>query len=455
MFETEDNLADNFQDGEPEEALDMSGDFNGNISTEQHHDIRSLREDLPSILPEERPLELQARRIAESTVHVYVYLGPKNMLETALKRNQATVFLLGWFSYASTYLQRKPLGVIKGDLAHDLSLTTIQLGWLDTALLLPYAVVQILLSSLGDKVGPRKIFGVSLIISGFALVSFGAWNSYTILFILLFLSGSAQAQAWPNCSKTLRSWYPDNVCNSVFGIFGTCVFAGGIAGTSLAVYLQSTYSWRAVYLTPSFIVVILGVFVLLLFKSPKERGVEVPGKNVDIVVEDRKTTQLSWSEMLRLPVMKEVSISLLCVKMVRYSFYMWLPLYLFEHLKYSKAQSGMVSVTFEIGGVIGSAFLGVVIDRFFNGAFNCGPDIILSGSVPAEIGDMDGRNAAAAVVGIVNGIGSIGTFLEGPVIGFISQVYGWVGMFILMISLSVVGMVFSFLGAAVYAKTRL
>lgn len=54
-----------------------------------------------------------------------------------------------------------------------------------------------------------------------------------------------------------------------------------------------------------------------------------------------------------------------------------------------------------------------------------------------------------------SGIGSIGTFLEGPVIGFISQVYGWVGMFILMISLSVVGMVFSFLGAAVYAKTRL
>ncbi|KAL5013533.1 hypothetical protein ScPMuIL_007803 [Solemya velum] len=58
----EDRLADNFQDGELEEAMDMSGDFNVNVSIEQHHEIqeRSLREEVPSILPEERPLEWQA-----------------------------------------------------------------------------------------------------------------------------------------------------------------------------------------------------------------------------------------------------------------------------------------------------------------------------------------------------------------------------------------------------------
>ncbi|KAL5022399.1 hypothetical protein ScPMuIL_001554 [Solemya velum] len=61
MFEMEDRLADNFQNSELEEAMDMSEDFNVNISIEQHHDIqeRSLREDLPSILPEERLLEWQ------------------------------------------------------------------------------------------------------------------------------------------------------------------------------------------------------------------------------------------------------------------------------------------------------------------------------------------------------------------------------------------------------------
>jgi hypothetical protein len=42
------------------------------------------------------------------------------------------------------------------------------------------------------------------------------------------------------------------------------------------------------------------------------------------------------------------------------------------------------------------------------GALNCGPDIILCGSFPSELGEMDGRNAASAIIGFVNGFGSIG-----------------------------------------------
>lgn len=37
------------------------------------------------------------------------------------------------------------------------------------------------------------------------------------------------------------------------------------------------------------------------------------------------------------------------------------------------------------------------------------------------------------------GFGSIGTFLEGPIIGFISDTYGWSGMFYSMIILSFIG----------------
>ena len=37
------------------------------------------------------------------------------------------------------------------------------------------------------------------------------------------------------------------------------------------------------------------------------------------------------------------------------------------------------------------------------GAFNCGVDPILGGSVPSEIGEMDGRKIQASVSGFVNG----------------------------------------------------
>ncbi|KAK3103726.1 hypothetical protein FSP39_021400 [Pinctada imbricata] len=189
----------------------------------------------------------------------------------------------------------------------------------------------------------------------------------------------------------------------------------------------------------------------------------------------------------------EVAVAVFCLKVVRYCMYMWLPMYLLNQLKYTKGQAGMFSTMFEIGGVLGSAAIGIVIDRYFKGrsltgtgysiclsavslllfnvtsswglivnsvflflagAFNCGPDSILGGSIPAELGEMDGRNAAAATVGLVNGFGSVGTFLEGPIIGLVSDLYGWSGMFYLMIGLSLVGTMAILRAASIYSRQQ-
>ena len=42
-------------------------------------------------------------------------------------------------------------------------------------------------------------------------------------------------------------------------------------------------------------------------------------------------------------------------------------------------------------------------------------------------------------INLITGFGSVGTFLEGPIIGIVSSWYGWSGMFYFMIGLSLVG----------------
>ncbi|KAK3101363.1 hypothetical protein FSP39_003025 [Pinctada imbricata] len=222
------------------------------------------------------------------------------LLATQLQRRQILVFGLGWLAYASTYFLRKPLGVIKTDLKDKLSVTTTQLGWLDTALLLPYAIMQMLLGPIGDKFGARKTFGVCLIASALSMITFGMWSQYYMFILLLFLNGTAQAQCWPNCMKSLGAWYPDNVRNSVFGMFGTCAFAGGIIGTALAVYLQTSQGWRSVFFTPSVIVLVLGVLVLMLFQQPEEVGIDVPGKE-KTASSTKASNNVSWMQLWKIP----------------------------------------------------------------------------------------------------------------------------------------------------------
>jgi OPA family glycerol-3-phosphate transporter-like MFS transporter 1/2 len=101
-------------------------------------------------------------------------------------------------------------------------------------------------------------------------------------------------------------------------------------------------------------------------------------------------------------------------------------------------------MTANMGMVVNSVLMIII------GLLNCGPDIILCGSFPTELGEMDGRNAASAIIGFVNGFGSIGTFIEGPMIGWISDTYGWSGMFYCMVAISFIGSVTCYRASRIY-----
>lgn len=118
------------------------------------------------------------------------------------------------------------------------------------------------------------------------------------------------------------------------------------------------------------------------------------------------------------------------MKVVRYCMFMWLPMYLVHHLRYSVAEAGLFSTIFDIGGALGSPLVGFLLDRFFQsnglfgiwtvvttssislilfaataelgfaqnaiftfvaGATNCAVDALLAGSFSMKIGEADGR----------------------------------------------------------------
>ena len=76
---------------------------------------------------------------------------------------------------------------------------------------------------------------------------------------------------------------------------------------------------------------------------------------------------------------------------------------------------------------------------FMVGALQAGPDLIVSGALAVDVGKRE--SAQAAVSGIVNGFGSVGTIIEGPMIALIVTWFGWGGSFYGMIFLTLIGAV--------------
>jgi len=373
---------------------------------------------------------------------------------------------------------RKPLGVIKSDLQTNYKLTKNQLGWLDTSFFLPYALVQIMVGNLGDKYGAQLVIKVNLLIIGLSMISFGFWDSPIIFAILLFFNGVGQASLWPNCVKSLSAWYSSAKLATIFGLWGTCMFAGGIMGTGLAVRLQMLYTpdLKMIHVVPSLVVLAVAVLVHLLLRAPDDVDIVVPGK-VTVVPEksspQEPARELSFFAIWKFQYVPELALTMFGMKLVRYCLYMWLPMYLHQSLKYQQSTAGFMSTAFEIGGVFGSAGLGYFIDSvlggrihwgvcfalfgsassllafhltsfygqsfnfvclFMVGAFISGPDSIVSGALASEVGARE--NAQSAVSGVINGFGGLGTIVEGPIVAFVITKFGWGGSFYAMIVLT-------------------
>jgi OPA family sugar phosphate sensor protein UhpC-like MFS transporter len=166
-----------------------------------------------------------------------------------------------------------------------------------------------------------------------------------------------------------------------------------------------------------------------------------------------------------------------CIKFIRYTLLFWLPYYLSKQLGYAEDQAAYVSTAFEAGGVLGVIALGIYSDRLRRyprsalaalalvglagalmgyaslaamgiglnvlclglvGLFLFGPDSILCGAAAQDVG---GPHAAATATGFVNGLGSLGAILEGLIVPFVSQRFGWNALFPVLVGMAVLAAV--------------
>jgi len=59
-----------------------------------------------------------------------------------------------------------------------------------------------------------------------------------------------------------------------------------------------------------------------------------------------------------------------------------------------------------------------------------------------EIGERNGRKSGSGVTSLVNGVGSMGGILEGPLIGWLWGVVGWGGVLSTVVIVTFIGALF-------------
>jgi sugar phosphate permease len=393
--------------------------------------------------------------------------------ETDGRRRRWTAWGLTFVAYATYYTGRKGLSVAKKSIEADLGVSRAALAAIDTGHLAFYAVGQFLNGVLADRIGARRLVGYGMLFSAAMCCVFGASSTVWLFTLAFALNGYAQSTGWPGTTRAMAEWTTHENRRRVMALWATCYQVGGIGAAAGAAWLLR-FGWRSVFFVPAALLATVGLAVLALLSPgpttlPRHDG---PGARHADTAEREREKKRAIELALRSPTLLCFGASYFAIKLVRYSLLFWLPYYLSDALAYTPSRAGYLSTAFEIGGTIGVVATGLLTHRLraisrpllsaamlvalaamlfvymrlaplgwaanalglaLVGVCLFGPDSLLSGAAAQDAG---GPHAAATATGLVNGIGSLGAILQGPLNAWVSRVYGWHAVFFVFVALS-------------------
>ena len=363
-----------------------------------------------------------------------------------------------YLAYAGYYLTRKVFTICKAPLAAQFGVSVGEVAHLWTAFLVAYMIGQFLSSLLGRRWGPRMLLLGGLGMSIGVNLIFGIANSYWTFLVFMFVNGLAQATGWPGCVGGVAEWLRPQERGTIMGVWSTNYMVGNIMVKTIGGMLLAAYGWRYAFFGCTLLTVLIWCVIYFWQRNtPEDAGLpaiveEESGEAR--AVQTSSQEHFTWRQYLRLafhPVVLVMGGSYFSIKFLRYALDSWLPTFL--HLQgLDLGRAAYYSQIFDFAGLAGAVLAGWALDRWFRGnwAWLCllmglglivgymlvvkfganpyalsvcfglvgfmiyGPDTLLSGAAAVQVA---GERNAVAVVGIVNGFGSIGPVIQEEIIG--------------------------------------
>lgn len=179
-----------------------------------------------------------------------------------------TSFVVLLLAYILSQFFRAFLAVISGDLTRDLGLDQGQLGSLQAAWLVAFALSQFPVGYALDRIGPRRTLAGFLLVAVAGTVIFGLARNYAAALTALALIGIGCAPIlMAGFYLAARLYSPRHFATMSSLLIGFGSIGDPLSGAPLA-YFLATYGWRATVFGLAGIVALTALLVVLLLEDP-------------------------------------------------------------------------------------------------------------------------------------------------------------------------------------------
>ncbi len=289
------------------------------------------------------------------------------------------VFLGIFIGYAGYYLVRKNISLVMPDIERIYGYSKFEQGMILAATSFAYGISKFVMGWFSDRSNAKFFLAIGLIFSSAisCLLGFSPalFNYYYLLLCLMFLNGWFQGMGWPPCGRVMVHWFSPRERGAKMALWNMAHNIGqAFPAILLSMGLSVMFGWSSALYIPGLIALAISFLSFYLIQDTPG-SVGLPSiesfKNEPVVYPNSEHEHLSVMEQLNKYIFKNkylwfLGIANLFVYLTRYAIIDWLPSYLVEVRNFSTEKASFSYSIYELAGILGTFASGWISDRFFN-----------------------------------------------------------------------------------------
>jgi MFS family permease len=298
------------------------------------------------------------------------------------------VVVMLWFVCFFNYADRQAIFSVFELLKSEMNLSDVQLAIVGASFMWVYAVIGPFAGLVGDRINRKTLIISGLLFWSFITIATALSTTYSHLVFFRSLEGFGEAFYFPASMSLLSDYHGPQTRSRAMSIHQSSVYAGTIAGGSVAGVFGQHYGWRSSFYLFGSLGMLLGVLLLALLREPARAHSTEPGSQEPELSDDNTTPGLSQQsgldagspasrvvrvlkdalkpigELFATPMVRILTAVFVGANFVAMIFLTWMPSFLYRKFNLSLAMSGISATAYlQIASVLGVLSGGALADR--------------------------------------------------------------------------------------------
>lgn len=200
-----------------------------------------------------------------------------------------------------TFLDRINISVAGSSIMADLNLSPAEWGWVQSAFILSYGLMQIPMGALGDRFGHRSILALIVLWWSLFTAFTGMAGGLMSLLAIRFMFGIGEAGSSPCSTGVISRWFEKTEVGKAQGYVWAASRMGGALTPFVVIPVMAWVGWRAAFYLLGAVGIVWAVVWYVWYRDRKRENVESEESEESKGATERgaNVPKLSWGSMFR------------------------------------------------------------------------------------------------------------------------------------------------------------